>query len=231
MVRPVWLLAGFLLASQGTQACPILHEDPSGDTEPRVLPGYYDLVGVEVASDGENVTWSWLVASLEGLRGVLYHGQLQPDGVDPRDGSFHPACNFSTVPTTTPVKCYLSHGTITAGNAVRFERVRDLEPVIGDNRITVAFLLSDIGFEAGDRFQNAFGSTQPAASFETPAGGSSATPHVSDAMGPWDGMLCDPIVVAVPPPAEPTVQAKESPGPGFAGLAVLPLLAWIRRRA
>lgn len=214
------LLASLVLAPP-VSACGAAITDEAGDQSPSALPGYYDLLGLNVTrtSDG-NVTWTWLATGIEQARDIEYWGQVRTSPAFSEQGGFHPKCMLYTVAESftgasfrTELECELLKGTRNAG-AVTFERVATLQGNLTPGGLSVQFSM-DLLALAPDTWLNAsFASTEVLV--HAPVGDQWASPHVADTLGPADIPPC--AAVRVEPPSAPPepFEVKESPAPSFA---------------
>ncbi len=244
------LLACCLLIAPA-KACGIQVADPSNDHEPPGLPGTYDLLGLDVTSDGMNITWTWTVASLDNSSGSVHlWGQFDTSESDPAN-SFHPYCLFMT---TTPVlpeapECGIAKSTAygnEAGSPVTFEVVSELNGTVSDGVVTVAFPASLADLSGGGLLVGLHASIQLAITEPNvvPGFGGSVTPIVTDHLEAGDQFLAvlpcaqeeavsgddDAIVLATPVESGAETGVKDVPAFGAMTLAAALLVAALGRQ-
>lgn len=147
--RPISLcLLTFLFVAQATQACGLDAVDPPNDQDPSSLPNSYDLVGLKLSSTSQNVSWSWLMASLDNSSSSI---QLWGGfSTDASDATFHPDCVFNSANFALGQvpRCSLSRGTSScyeAGCPVTFETLLDLVPTLSGGMLTLTFPIETLG--------------------------------------------------------------------------------------
>jgi hypothetical protein len=228
----VRLLTALLVLLPGARACTVEFEDPIGDVVPDGIPGYYDIVAINLTLDHQNLTWTWVVDSIEGVRNIHFHGQLFLGDYSRENSSFHPGCDFETITVDDErARCHLTRIDASPTGVGSGFFVQWLNYTVGDDRLSVSISREALGIANNTALSHLWAETQIAIGSAIPGYGVYQYPRRTDETTNWDWEPCGSERPAPSTPAVGPVPSKDSPALSLlATVMILPMAVWHARR-